>query len=125
MLEELTIETKDLSCIFDKRKVLDRMSLKVSPGSIYGFFGPNGAGKTTTIKILLNLLRFSAKNVFISGKEFSSRRISILSKIGSLIDQPAINAHLTGRENLFNRANLLKISESHFRCSSFYCGATL
>ena len=110
MQEELIIETKDLSYIFGKQKVLDQVSLKVSRGSIYGFLGPNGAGKTTTIKILLNLLRSSEKNIFLFGEELNNNRISILSKIGSLIEQPAIYAHLTGRENLFNRARLLRIS---------------
>jgi len=109
MQEELIIETKDLSYIFGKQKVLDQVSLKVSRGSIYGFLGPNGAGKTTTIKILLNLLRSSEKNIFLFGEEVNNNRISILSKIGSLIEQPAIYAHLTGRENLFNRARLLRI----------------
>ena len=110
MPAELIIETKDLSYILGKQQVLDGVSLKVSRGSIYCFLGPNGAGKTTTIKILLNLLRSTEKNVFLFGKELKSNRISILSKIGSLIEQPAIYAHLTGRENLLNRARLLKVS---------------
>ena len=111
MPEDLIIETRNLSFLFGDQKVLDQVSLKVKPGSIYGFLGPNGAGKTTTIKILLNLLRSSERNVFLFGKDFHTNRIEILSKIGSLIEQPSIYAHLTGRENLVNRARLLQISE--------------
>lgn len=110
MQEELIIETKSLSYFFGDQKVLDEVSINVCPGSIYGFLGPNGAGKTTTIKILLNLLHSPAKNVFLFGEELGSNRIEILSKIGSLIEQPAIYAHLSGRENLANRARLLQVS---------------
>lgn len=111
MPEELIIETRDLSFLFGEHKVLDKVSIKVKAGSIYGFLGPNGAGKTTTIKILLNLLRSSERNVFIFGQEFCTSRSEILSRIGSLIEQPAIYSHLTGRENLINRARLLQIPE--------------
>ena len=110
MQEVLIIETKNLSYFFGDQKVLDEVSINVCPGSIYGFLGPNGAGKTTTIKILLNLLHSPLKNVFLFGEELGSKRIEILSKIGSLIEQPAIYAHLSGRENLVNRARLLQVS---------------
>ncbi len=109
MQAELVIETRDLSYVFGDQKVLDQVSLKVSAGSIYGFLGPNGAGKTTTIKILLNLLHSEERNVFLFGRELNNNRIAILSNIGSLIEQPAIYAHLSGRENLVNRARLLQV----------------
>lgn len=108
-MSDLIIETKNLSYRFGANQVLDNVSLKVEAGSIYGFLGPNGAGKTTTIKILLNLLHSDAEKVYLFGNEFSNNRIEILSKIGSLIEQPAIYHHLSGRENLINRAKLLRI----------------
>ena len=103
------VETKSLSYHFGINQVLDNVSLRVEAGSIYGFLGPNGAGKTTTIKILLNLLHSDSDKVYLFGKEFSKNRIEILSKIGSLIEQPAIYHHLSGRENLINRTRLLQI----------------
>jgi len=108
----MIIETKNLSYSFGVNQVLDNVSLQVESGSIYGFLGPNGAGKTTTIKILLNLLHSDKEKVFLFGKEFSNNRIEILSRIGSLIEQPAIYPHLSGRENLINRAKLLQIKIS-------------
>jgi ABC-type multidrug transport system ATPase subunit len=74
--------------------------------------GPNGAGKTTTIKLLLNLLQIQEGSIHVFGQELQRNRISILAKIGSLIEQPAIYAHLTGRENLVNRAMLLQVPKS-------------
>ena len=109
MHENLIIETRGLSYRFGSQQVLENVSLKVSEGSIYGFLGPNGAGKTTTIKVLLNLLQAGEGKVFIFGKELKQNRIEILSGIGSLIEQPAIYPHMSGRENLLNRAMLLRI----------------
>jgi ABC-2 type transport system ATP-binding protein len=54
-------------------------------------------------------LQTENNQVFLFGKEFKNNRSNILSRIGSLIDQPAIYHHLTGRENLANRAKLLQI----------------
>lgn len=106
------IETRNLSYHFGLNQVLDEVSLQVEAGSIYGFIGPNGAGKTTCIKILLNLLQTENNQVFLFGKEFKNNRTNILSRIGSLIEQPAIYHHLTGIENLKNRAQLLEIPNS-------------
>lgn len=109
MEPELIIETRNLSYRFGNQLVLDQVSLNVREGSIYGFLGPNGAGKTTTIKVLLNLLQTEKGKVFLFGKDLNKNRIEILSGIGSLIEQPAIYSHLSGRENLLNRALLLQV----------------
>jgi len=105
----MVISTKDLTFTFGEQKVVKSLSLQVPEGSIYGFLGPNGAGKTTTIKLLLNLLKTQEGSIFVFEKELQSNRIEILSQIGSLIEQPAIYLHLTGKENLLNRALLLQI----------------
>ncbi|PJJ80267.1 ABC transporter ATP-binding protein [Mucilaginibacter auburnensis] len=108
----MVIETTGLTFKFGSQTVVNSLSLQVPQGSIYGFLGPNGAGKTTTIKILLNLLQHQQGNIKIFGLDFATNRNKILSQIGSLIEQPAIYAHLTGRENLINRALLLQVNKS-------------
>ncbi len=106
------IETINLDYKFGDQLVVNNLSLNVPKGSIYGFLGPNGAGKTTTIKILLNLLKSKKDSVFIFGKDINTHRIQSLKKMGSLVEQPAIYGHLTGEENLKNRALLLGIGKS-------------
>ncbi|MCD8740704.1 ABC transporter ATP-binding protein [Mucilaginibacter roseus] len=106
----MVISTQNLTFNFGNQKVVNSLSLQVPQGSIYGFLGPNGAGKTTTIKLLLNLLKTDEGSISVFEKDLKSNRIEILSKIGSLIEQPAIYLHLTGRENLVNRAGLLQLS---------------
>lgn len=111
-MRDLIIETRGLNYYFGNQKVVDDLSLKVEKGSIYGFLGPNGAGKTTSIKILLNLLKSPADTVFLFGKEINSNRIASLKRLGALVEQPAIYAHLSGAENLYNRCMLLGIKRT-------------
>lgn len=95
------IETGHLHFAFHKgQKILNDLNLQVPTGSIYGFLGPNGAGKTTTLRLLLGLLKKQQGNVTLFGKNFQQHRIEILKRIGSLIEQPSLYLHLTGRENL-------------------------
>lgn len=95
------IETKNLDFAFRKNDlVLKGLNLQVEQGSIYGFLGPNGSGKTTTIRLLLGLLPNPENNIRLFGNNLQDSRITILSKIGSLIEQPSLYEHLSGFDNL-------------------------
>lgn len=50
------IETRDLTKMYGELYALDRLTLRLDRGDVYGFIGPNGAGKTTTMRILATLL---------------------------------------------------------------------
>ncbi|MBM3993286.1 MAG: ABC transporter ATP-binding protein [Planctomycetes bacterium] len=50
------IETRDLTKMYGELYALDRLTVKLESGDVYGFIGPNGAGKTTTMRILATLL---------------------------------------------------------------------
>jgi ABC-2 type transport system ATP-binding protein len=50
------IETRDLTKMYGELYALDRLTMKLERGDVYGFIGPNGAGKTTTMRILATLL---------------------------------------------------------------------
>ncbi|AZI24507.1 ATP-binding cassette domain-containing protein [Pedobacter sp. G11] len=111
-MSNYAIETVGLNFNFGNQSIVKDLSLQVPKGSIYGFLGPNGAGKTTTIKILLNLLKSPADQVFVFGKEINSNRIATLKRIGALVEQPAIYGHLSGKENLINRCILLGLKKT-------------
>lgn len=86
---------------YGKETCVDRLSLKVPEGAVYGFLGPNGAGKTTTLKMLLGLVHPSEGSVRLMGHELTPRtRLAVLKEIGSLIESPSYYGHLTARENL-------------------------
>jgi ABC-2 type transport system ATP-binding protein len=95
------IETQRLDFLFRSgQPILQQLSLQVPQGSIYGFLGPNGAGKTTTLRLILGLLRKQEGSITLFGKELAQQRIEILRRLGSLIEQPSLYLHLTGRQNL-------------------------
>ncbi len=50
------LETRDLTKMYGELYALDRLTLQLDKGDVYGFIGPNGAGKTTTMRILATLL---------------------------------------------------------------------
>src|SRR2546425_13285070 len=50
------IETRDLTKMYGDLYALNRLSIKLEQGDVFGFIGPNGAGKTTTMRILATLL---------------------------------------------------------------------
>ena len=101
MTDYPVIKTTALNFSFSSNvKTLDNINLVVPQGSVYGFLGPNGAGKTTTLRLLLGLLKNQQGKLEIFGKEFSSNRIEILKRLGSLIEQPSLYQHLTADENL-------------------------
>lgn len=95
------IETTHLSHQFAPGKnILDEINLQVPTGSIYGFLGPNGAGKTTTLRLILGLLKKQKGEIRIFGQSLAQNRVTILRKLGSLIETPSLYGHLTAAENL-------------------------
>src|SRR5512142_394147 len=95
-----TIRTFGLTRRFGRLMAVDQLDLCVPQGSVYGFLGPNGAGKTTTIRMLLGLIRPDAGKVMLFGSSLGEERMSLLRRIGSLVETPSLYPHLTGRENL-------------------------
>jgi ABC-type multidrug transport system ATPase subunit len=107
------IETQNLDFAFNKEdNVLKRLNLNVGQGSIYGFLGPNGSGKTTTIRLLLGLLPNPENSIKLFGHNLQDNRINILSKIGSLIEQPSLYEHLSGFDNLEITRRIRNVNQS-------------
>jgi ABC-type multidrug transport system ATPase subunit len=99
MDDGLVIETKDLRKRYGDRIVaVDRLTLRVRRGEVYGFLGPNGAGKTTTLRMLLGLIRPTSGSALVLGAP--PGRPEGLARIGALIETPAFYPFLTGRDNL-------------------------
>lgn len=100
-MTQYCLQTHALTHRFSKAEtILNKVSLEVPDGAIYGFLGPNGAGKTTTLRLLLGLLKKQEGEVRFFGLPFAPNRISILQKVGTLIETPSLYAHLTAYENL-------------------------
>src|SRR5215204_1365150 len=91
--------TKDYEVGFWKKKkvrALDRLTLSVEGGQIFGFLGGNGAGKTTTIKILMSLIFPTEGNARILGEDISNVRMH--SRIGYCPENPYFYDYLKASE---------------------------
>jgi ABC-type multidrug transport system ATPase subunit len=98
-VSELVIETRDLGKRYGSRIVaVDRLTMRVRRGEVYGFLGPNGAGKTTTLRMLLGLVRPTSGGALVLGAPPGSPEG--LARIGSLIETPTFYPFLSGRDNL-------------------------
>ncbi|MBS1490906.1 MAG: ABC transporter ATP-binding protein [Bacteroidetes bacterium] len=110
------LETKNLTHRFSKQEIiLDSVNLKIGEGSIYGFLGPNGAGKTTTLRLVLGLLKKQQGDIYFFGIPFIQNRLSILKRVGSLIESPSLYAHLTAQENLLLLQKIYKCPRQRIR----------
>lgn len=106
---EYIITTEQLTKKYKNFVSVNKVSLHIRKGSIYGFLGPNGAGKSTTMKMLLGLTAPTSGSFVIDGRHFPEDRIAILKRIGSFIESPSFYANLTGRENLDIIRRILKL----------------
>jgi ABC-2 type transport system ATP-binding protein len=115
-IEEYTmdiIQTAKLTRRFKDFLAVNDLNLQVPQGGVYGFLGPNGAGKTTTIRMLLGLIKPSAGRVNLFGANIATQRASILSRVGALVEMPALYPHLNARENLEVTRRLLNADKKH------------
>jgi ABC-type multidrug transport system ATPase subunit len=99
MDDGLVIETRGLGKRYDERIVaVDKLSLRVRRGEVYGFLGPNGAGKTTTLRMLLGLVRPTSGSALVLGAPPGSPES--LARVGALIESPTFYPFLSGSDNL-------------------------
>jgi ABC-2 type transport system ATP-binding protein len=93
--------TKDFQVGFWRKRpyrALDRLTLEVRQGEVFGFLGPNGAGKTTTLKLLMQLVFPTAGRAEILGRPLGDR--SVKQRIGYLPENPYFYDYLTAEELL-------------------------
>ena len=109
------LEINKLSKKYKDVLALDRLSLKVEKGTVFGLLGPNGSGKTTTLGILLGVLRQSSGSYswFENGDATGNRL-----RIGALLETPNFYPYLTAIQNLKIVAKIKKIDNPIDRIES-------
>ncbi len=106
------IETKNLTKMFGKSKVVDDIALSVRKGEIYGFLGLNGAGKTTTIRMLLGMISPTKGECYLNGTRVHAGNKMLWNSIGYLVEIPYSYPELTVKENLEIAKRLRFINDS-------------
>ena len=61
------LEAKGLAKAYKKRRVVNGVTISVSPGEVVGLLGPNGAGKTTSFNMIVGLVRPDEGQVLFEG----------------------------------------------------------
>ncbi len=81
-------------------RALDGVDLSVEEGTVLGLLGPNGAGKTTLVRIIATLLVPDAGTARVAGHDVRSEARAVRAAIGLAGQFAAVDALLSGRENL-------------------------
>ncbi|WP_439881765.1 ABC transporter ATP-binding protein [Pontibacter sp. MBLB2868] len=91
------LEINNLSKRYGNIQAVDRLSLRVEQGSIYGILGPNGSGKTTTLGMVLDVVKPSSGTFSWFGQSITHET---KRRIGALLETPNFYPYLTARKNL-------------------------
>ncbi len=109
------IKIEDLSKSIKGALILDKVSITLTSGNIYGLRGKNGSGKTMLMRAMSGLLIPDSGSVIINGKTLH-KDISFPESIGILIENPSFLPQYTGFKNLKLLAGLTgNISDDEIR----------
>ena len=103
------LETDGLTRRFGALTAVDRLTISVRAGEVFGLLGPNGAGKTTVIKMLTTLLRPTSGGARVAGFDIACQASSVRRAIGYVPQALSVDGSLTGYENLLIFAKLYDI----------------
>ncbi len=117
MEEVICIE--NISKKYGKKTVLNKVSLTIPKGRIYGIIGPSGAGKTTLVKMMVGMEKADSGSITVLGCEMPD--LPVLQNIGYMSQSDALYADLTGGENLKFFALLFKIRGAKQKQRIAYC----
>ncbi|MCY3679001.1 MAG: ABC transporter ATP-binding protein [Gemmatimonadetes bacterium] len=94
------IETAGLTKRFPAVLAVDRVSLTVEQGQVFGFLGPNGSGKTTTIGMLMGIIKPTAGSFRLFGAGAPRDLLAARARVGATLETPNFYPYLSGRDNL-------------------------
>jgi ABC-2 type transport system ATP-binding protein len=107
------IKLHELTKDYGTTIAVNKLSLNVDAGEIYGFIGPNGAGKTTTIRLMGGILAPTSGKIIIGGLDMAEKPVEGKKMIGFVPDRPFLYEKLTGMEFLRFSADLYDATHFH------------
>lgn len=109
--EEPSVTLKDITKRFGDFVAVDRVSLEVEKGEIFGFLGPNGAGKSTTIRMLCGILAPTSGSGSVVGFDVGRNAERIKERIGYMSQRFSLYEDLTVEENIDFYSGIYKIPQ--------------
>ncbi|MBW2260198.1 MAG: ATP-binding cassette domain-containing protein, partial [Deltaproteobacteria bacterium] len=88
----MVFEVKNLTKVYERRRVLDIPELRIEKGKVYGLLGPNGSGKTTLLEILSFLMQPTTGEIAYNAKkvDFSRTYLQGLRREVAMVEQQPI-----------------------------------
>ncbi|MGD8455472.1 MAG: ABC transporter ATP-binding protein [Anaerolineales bacterium] len=108
---ENMITTRNLTKKFGDNLAVDRLSVSIPPGEVFGLLGPNGAGKTTTIRILSALIGQTEGEASVAGYKIGENDYEIRKNVGILTESPGLYDRLSAERNLAFFAKLYEVDD--------------
>ena len=99
-MNEIILEAQGLTKQYKHTLALDRVSLRLEKGKIYGFIGQNGAGKTTFLRLVTGLSYATEGMLSLWGKSGDAQLQEQRKRMGAMIESPALYPNLTARQNM-------------------------
>lgn len=104
------IETSLLTRRFGNLTAVERLTLSIPEGIVFGFLGPNGAGKTTVVRMLTALIAPTEGHAQVVGYKVGSEDNALRQRVGILTETPGLYDRLTAQQNLVFFAQLYSLS---------------
>jgi ABC-2 type transport system ATP-binding protein len=105
------IEAEGLTKIYGSQTAVNKLTLQIQEGEVFGFLGPNGAGKTTTILMFLGLTEPTSGKVQVCGFDPKRESLRVKEKVGYLPENVGFYDDMDARQNLQFIARLNKIPD--------------
>ncbi|MCK8486624.1 ATP-binding cassette domain-containing protein [Paenibacillus sp. MBLB2552] len=99
-MSETILKATNISKVYGKHKALDKVSVEIKRGMIYGLIGENGAGKSSFMRVIMGLISIDEGQIELFGESGATGLQRARRKMGQSIETPALYPELTARENL-------------------------
>jgi len=111
------IQTSELTKRYGRFTAVDKVSLNIPAGQIYGFLGPNGAGKTSTIMMLLGIVKPTSGTIRLFGEDYRPGRLDLRKRIGVVPEKQPLGmwSWMTAEEYLSMFAELFQVGSPRER----------
>jgi len=109
------VQLRAVSRRFDEKLAVDRLTLEVQAGEVFGLLGPNGSGKTTTVRMIAGLLTPSAGTVLVQGADVTQAPLAARRSLGFVPDGAPMYPNLSPRQHLELVGRLHGLDEKHLQ----------